>query len=184
MSLNIAKFFSKKKHSNQQTIDTVAEIGLPTNVSHEFHVSKNEKTGQLEGLPDSWIRLLNAQISKSEQNEHPTAALQAIKYYNYSIKRKPQAEVFKPFVTEDLIEEESEEIDKILAKKYEPRNSDSSISASSVDSQLQTTPPELPPKINKPKVSEVIFDRRKPRYPEIFPRRIRRTNVTYKAARK
>ena len=92
--------------------------------------------GQLEGLPDPWIRLLNTQITKSEQNEHPTAALQAIKYYNYSIKRKPQEEVFKPFVTEDLIEEESQEIDKILAKKYQSGGSDGSASASSTDSQV------------------------------------------------
>ncbi|XP_011501272.1 PREDICTED: serine/threonine-protein kinase PAK 2 [Ceratosolen solmsi marchali] len=153
MSLNIVKFFSKKKHQNSQVIDTVGEIGLPTNVSHQFHVIKNAQTGQLEGLPDSWIRLLNTQITKSEQNEHPAAALQAIKFYNYSIKKKPtpQEEVFKPFVTEDVIEEESIEIDKILAKKCNAhRDSDGSTSASSTESQLQSLPPDLPPKIKKP----------------------------------
>ncbi|KAG7204368.1 hypothetical protein KM043_004812 [Ampulex compressa] len=146
MSLSLTKLFSKKKSG---TIDTVGEIGLPTNVSHEFHVSKNAETGQLEGLPDPWIRFLNTQISKSEQDEHPAAALQAIKFYNYSIKRKPEEKVFKPFVTEDLIEEESQEIDKILTKKYQSGSSDGSTSASSTDSQLQRLP-ELPPKINKP----------------------------------
>ncbi|KOC66348.1 Serine/threonine-protein kinase PAK 1 [Habropoda laboriosa] len=145
MSLNISKLFSRKKTG---TVDTVAEIGLPTNVSHKFHVSKNAKTGQLEGLPESWIRLLNTQISKSEQDEHPAAALQAIKFYNYSIKRKPEENVFKPFVTEDLIEEESQEIDKILSKKYHSEDSDESSSASSTDSQVQRLP-ELPPKVNK-----------------------------------
>ncbi|XP_058789521.1 serine/threonine-protein kinase PAK 1 [Phymastichus coffea] len=153
MSLNLVKFFSKKKHHSSQTNDTVGEIGLPTNVSHQFHVSKNAQTGQLEGLPDSWIRLLNTQITKSEQNEHPAAALQAIKFYNYSIKKKPtpQEEVFKPFVTEDVIEEESIEIDKILAKKCKAsRDSDGSTSASSTDSQLHRLPPDLPPKIKKP----------------------------------
>ncbi|KAK2581108.1 hypothetical protein KPH14_007928 [Odynerus spinipes] len=145
MSLNITKFFSKKKSCN---VETVAEIGLPTNVSHQFHVSKNAETGQLEGLPLPWIRFLNTQISKSEQDEHPAAALQAIKFYNYSIKRKPQEKVFKPFVTEDLIEEESQEIDKILTKKYQSGDSDSSNSASSTDSQVRPLP-ELPPKVNK-----------------------------------
>ncbi|KOX72273.1 Serine/threonine-protein kinase PAK 1 [Melipona quadrifasciata] len=145
MSLNITKLFSRKKTG---PVDTVAEIGLPTNVSHKFHVSKNAKTGQLEGLPESWIRFLNTQISKSEQDEHPAAALQAIKYYNYSIKRKPEEKVFKPFVTEDLIEEESQEIDKILSKKCHSEDFDGSSSASSTDSQLQRLP-ELPPKVNK-----------------------------------
>ncbi|OAD60298.1 Serine/threonine-protein kinase PAK 1 [Eufriesea mexicana] len=145
MSLNITKLFSRKKTGS---VDTVAKIGLPTQVSHNFHVSKNAVTGQLEGLPESWIRLLNTQISKSEQNEHPAAALQAIKFYNYSIKRKPEEKVFKPFVTEDLIEEESEEIDKILSKKFQSEDSDGSSSASSTDSQVQKLP-ELPPKVNK-----------------------------------
>ncbi|XP_015600587.1 serine/threonine-protein kinase PAK 2 [Cephus cinctus] len=148
MSLSISKLFSKKK----STTDSVAEIGLPTNVSHEFHVSKNAVTGQLEGLPDPWIRLLNEQISKLEQDQNPAAALQAIKFYNYSIKKKPQEEVFKPFVTEDLIEEESQEIDKILAKKkYQSGDSDGSTSVSSTDSQLQRLP-DLPPKTYKPKL--------------------------------
>lgn len=145
MSLNITKLFSRKKPG---PVDTVAEIGLPTNVSHKFHVIKNAKTGQLEGLPESWIRFLNTQISKSEQDEHPAAALQAIKYYNYSIKRKPEEKVFKPFVTEDLIEEESQEIDKILSKKCHSEDFDGSSSASSTDSQVQRLP-ELPPKVNK-----------------------------------
>lgn len=53
--------------------------------------------------------------SKTEQDENPNAALQAIKYYNYSMKKKP-TELFKPFVTEKVIEEESEEIEKCLGK--------------------------------------------------------------------
>ncbi|XP_014485371.1 PREDICTED: serine/threonine-protein kinase PAK 2 [Dinoponera quadriceps] len=153
MSLSLTKFFSKKRSG---PTDTVAEIGLPTNVSHQFHVSKNAVTGQLEGLPDPWIRLLNAQLSKSEQDEHPAAALQAIKFYNYSMKRKPQEEVFKPFVTQDLIEEESQEIDNILTKKF--RSDDSGAGCPITVTKKTTTPekratkrlPELPPKVNKP----------------------------------
>ncbi|XP_017891254.1 serine/threonine-protein kinase PAK 2 [Ceratina calcarata] len=157
MSLSITKLFSRKKTGSGSgggggggyggTVDSVAEIGLPTNVSHKFHVSKNAETGQLEGLPESWIRLLNTQISKSEQDEHPTAALQAIKFYSYSIKRKPEEKVFKPFVTEDLIEEESQEIDKILSKKHRSEDSDGA-SADSTEGQVKRLP-ELPPKTNK-----------------------------------
>ncbi|XP_015112848.1 serine/threonine-protein kinase PAK 3 [Diachasma alloeum] len=147
MSLSISKFFSKKKTPTDQSI---GEIGLPTDVSHKFHVIKNAKTGKLEGLPDSWLRQLNSQITKHEQDTHPAAALHAITFYNYSIsiKKKPQQEIFKPFVTEDFIEEERQEIDKILAKKkYQSGDSDGSTSASSTDSQRL---PELPPKQNKP----------------------------------
>lgn len=50
---------------------------------------------------------------QKEQNANPGAAIQAIKYYNYSIKKK-QNGTFKPLVTEEAIKEESEEIEKIL----------------------------------------------------------------------
>ncbi|XP_069694689.1 serine/threonine-protein kinase PAK 3 [Periplaneta americana] len=111
MSIIFGKFFPKTRPS----VDGVSEIGLPTNVHHEFHVSRNEETGQLEGLPVPWLKLLNTQITKKEQDENPGAAIQAIKYYNYSIKKKPN-ETFKPLVTEEVIKEESEEIEKILGQ--------------------------------------------------------------------
>lgn len=50
---------------------------------------------------------------RKEQNANPGAAIQAIKYYNYSIKKK-QSGTFKPLVTEEAIKEESEEIENIL----------------------------------------------------------------------
>lgn len=52
--------FSKK---NKTPVEGPSQIGFPTNVHHEFHVSKNKETGKLEGLPDSWTRLMNTQIS-------------------------------------------------------------------------------------------------------------------------
>lgn len=109
MALNFVKWFPKKR----QVTEGPSEIGRPTNVLHEFHVVKNAETGQLEGLPDAWIRFMNTQITKAEQNENPNAAIQALKYYNYSIKKKP-VEPFKPLVTKKAIEEESEEIENIL----------------------------------------------------------------------
>lgn len=112
MNLSISKFFSnKKKHVNEGP----TEIGRPTNVLHEFHVSRNKETGLLEGLPTPWMRLLNTQITKAEQDENPNAALQAIKFYNYSIKKR-HSDTFKPLATERVIEQESKEIEKILGE--------------------------------------------------------------------
>jgi hypothetical protein len=50
---------------------------------------------------------------RKEQKANPGAAIQAIKFYNYSIKKK-QSGTFKPLVTEEAIKEESEEIENIL----------------------------------------------------------------------
>lgn len=52
---------------------------------------------------------------KAEQNENPNAALQAIKFYNYSIKKRC-SDPFKPLATERDIEQESKEIEKILGE--------------------------------------------------------------------
>lgn len=133
MSLNFKGLFSKKKVDPQGP----SEIGYPTNVKKVFHVHKNKETGQLEGLPNSWIKLLNTQITKEEQDDNPYAALQALKYYNYSIKKKPQ-EPFKPLVTAEQIEEESEEIEKILGNNDAAKDRNKS---SSPDSSSQYFPP-------------------------------------------
>ncbi|KAJ9581015.1 hypothetical protein L9F63_023802, partial [Diploptera punctata] len=114
MSTIFGKFFPKSRPS---TTESVSEISLPTNVQHEIHVRRNVETGLLEGLPNQWLNLLNTQITKEEQDENPRAAVQAIKYYNYSIKKKPN-ETFKPLVTEEAIKEESEEIEQILGRWY------------------------------------------------------------------
>jgi hypothetical protein len=59
MSTLLGKIFPKPRPSG----DSVSEIGFPTNVHHEFHVRKNEETGQLECLPVPWLKLLNAQLT-------------------------------------------------------------------------------------------------------------------------
>lgn len=144
MSTIFGKFFPKTRPAS----DGVSEIGLPTNVHHEFHVRKNEETGQLEGLPLPWLKLLNAQLTQKEQNANPGAAIQAIKYYNYSIKKK-QSGTFKPLVTEEAIKEESEEIENILGQ-----NKDGSLSQSkeAPPSQEEPVAPPLPIKKEKPPV--------------------------------
>lgn len=113
----IKGWFSKKSQ--------ISEIGRPTNFMQHVHVSKNQITGDLEGLPNSWVRLMNAQITQDEQNQNPDAAYQAVKFYNYSIKKKDNAEPFKPFITEQAIHEESEEIDKYVNLKSAHKSQDS-----------------------------------------------------------
>lgn len=69
-SLKDRIFSRKDKNKENQTIN---EIGLPTNVVRGIHVSKNQLTGDLEGLPKAWTRLLKSTITEDEQNENPSA---------------------------------------------------------------------------------------------------------------
>ncbi|TDG48855.1 hypothetical protein AWZ03_004758 [Drosophila navojoa] len=113
--MSFAKWFKKKEQ--------ISEIGAPTNFQRHFHVSRNQETGDLEGLPTPWVRLMNTQITRDEQDKNPDAAYHAVKYYNYSIKKKEQ-EVFKPFITEDVIHEESKEIDNYVNYKNKHKSQD------------------------------------------------------------
>ncbi|XP_026496238.1 serine/threonine-protein kinase PAK 1 [Vanessa tameamea] len=143
------KLFSKKQYAKDER---VTEIGMPTNVKQHIHVSMNSETGMLEGLPSSWLRQLNAQISPSEQKENPNAALQAVTFHNFHVLKKEQAEnePCKPIVTEEAITKEELEMKKFLAKKnaHQSQDSDISIGQSSEEdiapsdtfSQRQTMP--------------------------------------------
>ncbi|KAF0289926.1 Serine/threonine-protein kinase PAK 1 [Amphibalanus amphitrite] len=114
-----------------------SEIGLPTNVTHTVHVGKNE-AGDLEGLPESWQSFIDRFLSKDEQKQNPDAAINALKLFNYSMKKPNQNVPFKPFITQDTINEELEEINHIL---------DSKVSLKST----APVPPEVPANLNKVK---------------------------------
>lgn len=137
-------WFSKKSQ--------ISEIGMPTNFTQHIHVSRNLITGDLEGLPPAWLRQLNSQITQDEQNQNPDAAYQAVKFYNYSIKKKDNADVFKPFFTEQTIHEESEEIDKYVNLKSAHKSQDSlgesldSFGGESSEDSSNEPPPPLPAK--------------------------------------
>ncbi|KAF9802055.1 hypothetical protein SFRURICE_004306 [Spodoptera frugiperda] len=60
------KLFLKKKLRT-------ADIGLPTDMKRHIHVTKNEETGRLEGLPKTWERQLNAHSTSMEENKNPIA---------------------------------------------------------------------------------------------------------------
>ncbi|XP_049872505.1 serine/threonine-protein kinase PAK 3 [Pectinophora gossypiella] len=134
------KLFAKKQHNREER---ATEIGMPTNVKQHIHVSKNSETGMLEGLPSSWLRLLNTQITPAEQNENPDAAIQAVKFHMYTIKKeKALDEPFKPFVTAEAITEEDLEIEKLLDKKnHQSQDSDLSLGQSSEEEAVQNDKP-------------------------------------------
>lgn len=121
------KLFAKKQHKDRD--ERATDIGMPTNVKQHIHVSKNSETGQLEGLPGSWLRFLNTQITPAEQHENPDAAIQAVKIYMYTIKNQKTAdEPFKPFVTPEAITEEDKEIEKFVDHKNAHQSQDSDLS--------------------------------------------------------
>lgn len=146
ISQGFSRIFSRISHSKDDSKDKPAtEIGLPTNVMHEFHVSKNAVTGKLEGLPTSWIKIMNNQITQAEQNDNLDAAIQAVKFYNYSIKKKDTTEPFKPFVTKEIIDEETVEIDTYVGDRNASKSQDSD---TSIPPEPNTAPPALPNKTN------------------------------------
>lgn len=152
MSTSIKKFTGmfKREKNSQKEDRQISEIGLPTNVQHAVHVIKTD-TGYLEGLPKSWQRIMDSQITQDEQHQNPDAAYQAVRYYNYSIKKKDNTDAFKPFITEEAINEESKEMDKYLHQKSAHKSADS-LGESSEDSYSSTeqAPPPLPAKNSLP----------------------------------
>lgn len=90
-------------------------------------------------------------------------AYQAVKFYNYSIKKKENEEPFKPFITEEAIVEESAEIDEFLNAKN-AHNSEDSFHGSSDENFHHAMPeqvPELPPPLPKKK-SDTMPPQQKP----------------------
>ncbi|XP_070501387.1 serine/threonine-protein kinase PAK 2 [Chironomus tepperi] len=152
-SLKEKIFRSKEKHKENH-VNTISEIGLPTNVVRGIHVSKNTVTGDLEGLPKAWQKLLKTTITEDEQNENPDAAYQAVKFYNYSIKKKDTVEPFKPFITEEAIVEESAEIEDYLnarnAHNSEDSFGDDHSSSEENFAHQQPEQPEIPPELPPP----------------------------------
>lgn len=158
-------FGSKKSHAKESDRH-ISEIGMPTNVVHDIHVGKNVTTGELEGLPKAWLRIMNSQITQDEQHKNPDAAYQAVRFYNYSIKKKDgnTDAPFKPFITEEAIHEESEEIAKYVNLKSTHKSQDS-LGESSEDSYSSSSEPQaLPPPLPLKKVVPL------PPKPQIMPK--------------
>ncbi|KAL0267943.1 UNVERIFIED_CONTAM: hypothetical protein PYX00_010068 [Menopon gallinae] len=141
MSISFRKFFPAKRRPNSEGPSV---IGLPSNVKRVYHVTRNNETGVLEGLPNEWLKQLNSQISKDEQNANLPAAIQAVAYYNYSLGKK-NVEPFKALVTEKAIAEESKEIENILGKSQKYRSGSSDTSESTSEDTPASTPRKTKP---------------------------------------
>jgi p21-activated kinase 1 len=68
------KIFKKdKRKDGSREREHEMQIGLPTNVVSVLHVSKNQVTGDLEGLPKQWQKMMKTLITEAEQHENPDA---------------------------------------------------------------------------------------------------------------
>ncbi|GJQ77630.1 Pak3 [Trypoxylus dichotomus] len=119
---SFAKIFRRKDHADSSG----PVIGEPTNVNHDIHVSKNKVTGQLEGLPTAWLKQISYQITEQEKCQNPGAVVDAVKYYNYSMKKK-EPESFK-FITEEGIDEETADMENFMQSRDAHKSKDSDIS--------------------------------------------------------
>lgn len=137
--------FKKKSHPIESR--GAAVIGTPTNVNHDIHVSVN-KDGILEGLPSAWCRQIGNQISKAEQENNPLAVKQVLVLINFLNSKKYLGEngvpQFKPFITENYIDEESEEIRRFENSKEAHTSQESILSSSSSGDRDTIRPDTLP----------------------------------------
>ncbi|XP_063697041.1 serine/threonine-protein kinase PAK 2-like [Culicoides brevitarsis] len=109
LKMSFLKHLFSTKESN------ISEISYPTNVVHGIHVERNKLTGDLEGLPNQWKKILDTQFTQDEQSQNPDAVYQAMKLFQYSCKPKKDNETYiKPIITEEVISEESKEIDDYI----------------------------------------------------------------------
>lgn len=102
-------------------------------------------------MPKAWVRIMNSQITPDEQQKNPDAAYQALKFYNFSISMKkregPSEGIFKPFVTEADIEDESKDLDNYvnLGKAHTSQDSFGESSESEKESNSSSSDPLPPP---------------------------------------
>ncbi|KAJ8723175.1 hypothetical protein PYW08_003087 [Mythimna loreyi] len=59
---------------------TALDIGTPTDLKRNIHVTKNSETGRLEGLPTSWAKLWN-KLSKNKEDVSPEGAQTNAQFY-------------------------------------------------------------------------------------------------------
>lgn len=99
---------------------------------------------------------MNSQITQDEQQKNPDAAYQALKFYNYQITQKKRDEktegLFKPFVTEADIEDESKDLDNYvnLGKVHTSQDSFGSSDSEKESNSSSSEPPPLPAKKSNP----------------------------------
>jgi tRNA A-37 threonylcarbamoyl transferase component Bud32 len=69
----------------KQPVQKRPEISSPISFSHIMHVGFNMDTGEFEGLPEEWQRLLeNSNITRQEKEENPDKLIACLKFYDES----------------------------------------------------------------------------------------------------
>lgn len=74
----IEKIFGRKEKHKENHVNSINSIGLPTGVVHGIHVRKDPNTGELDGLPKAWQKLLKSTITEDEQKENPDAGRKSL----------------------------------------------------------------------------------------------------------
>lgn len=59
---------------------SATEIGEPTEMRQIIHVSRDPETGQLQGLPAAWIKLLNSKKDRSDRNDSEEKSKSNVEY--------------------------------------------------------------------------------------------------------
>lgn len=116
------------------------------------------------GLPKAWLRIMNSQITQDEQQKNPDAAYQALKFYNFSIKKRDGPTEFKPFITEADIAEESKEIANYVNLKSAHKSQDS-LGSSESDKESNSASADVPPPLPAKNSSATL-----PPKPKIMPK--------------
>ncbi|XP_017771418.1 PREDICTED: serine/threonine-protein kinase PAK 1 [Nicrophorus vespilloides] len=138
MNKVIGFFGGKKKEPREEQYNPC--IGSPTNVQHDIHVHKTDD-GKLEGLPTAWQKQIQSQFTEDELSHNYQAAVNAVKYLNYTATHKHGD--FKFFITEKNIEEETNAIDRFMEKGGHSSRDDS------YEKLEKELPPALPPRADK-----------------------------------
>ncbi|SCW04443.1 LAFE_0H13630g1_1 [Lachancea fermentati] len=74
------------------------KISTPYNAKHVHHVGVDTKTGEYTGLPEEWEKLLTSSgISRREQEQHPQAVMDIVKFYQDVTEANGEDKVFKTF---------------------------------------------------------------------------------------
>ncbi|QEU59418.1 Ste20 [Kluyveromyces lactis] len=74
------------------------KISTPYNAKHVYHVGVDSKTGEYTGLPNEWEKLLTSSgISMKEQQQHPQAVMDIVKFYQDVTENSGEEKVFKTF---------------------------------------------------------------------------------------
>lgn len=74
------------------------KISTPYDPKHVYHVGVDAKTGEYTGLPNEWEKLLTSSgITMKEQQQHPQAVMDIVKFYQDVTETSGEDKVFKTF---------------------------------------------------------------------------------------